>query len=224
MGASVAWKRWLINRDPLALWSWRRRETPSVTIQQYIPGRPANTMFACWQGKILAIVTVEVITAQGATGAATVVHLIQNEEITRAATLLAEKFQLTGFHGLDFVLENKTGAAYLIELNPRSTQLGHLLLPGQGNLAGAIAARLLQKNITEPKSEDAIQGNTVAFFPQAFNWNPRSPFLRTGYHDVPWEEPALLRELLRPSWPERQLLHRIYHAIRPLKKLEEVKF
>jgi len=131
VGGSVAWKRWLINRDPIALWSWKKREPATITMQAFIPGRPANTMFACWGGEVLAIVSVEVITAQGLTGAATVVRLVQNKEIEEAARKLAKKFNLNGFHGLDFVFEENSGAAYLIELNPRTTQLGHLRLPGK---------------------------------------------------------------------------------------------
>jgi hypothetical protein len=140
--AAIIWKRLLVSRDLSALWPWSSRETQHVTIQQFIPGRPANTMFACWQGEVLSIVTVEVVCAQGATGAATVVRLIQNAEIAEAARLIARRFMLNGFHGLDFVLESGTGAPYLIELNPRCTQLGHLRLPGQGDLAGSLVARL----------------------------------------------------------------------------------
>ena len=232
MGTGVVWKRWLINRDPLALWSLRRREKPSVSIQQFIEGRPANAMLACWRGEVLGIVTVEVLTAQGATGAATVVRLIRNEEIERAARLLARKFNFNGFHGLDFMLEEGTGVPYLIELNPRCTQLGHLRLASQGDLAGMIAARLKGEptprnapgNPEDHDLEDYVQGTTVAFFPQTFTWNPKSVYLRSGYHDVPWAEPALVRELLRSSWPERQLLNRIYHHFRALKRPGEVKF
>ncbi len=222
MGAGVAWKRFLINRDPFALWAWRTPEEPHVTVQQFIPGRPANTMFACWQGEVLSIVTVEVVCAQGATGAATVVRLIQNEEIAEAARLVARRFMLNGFHGLDFVLEKGTGTPYLIELNPRCTQLGHLRLPSQGDLAGVFIAKL--KGEDPPPEDDPITGDTVAFFPQAFSWNPRSPYLRHGYHDVPWEEPDLLRELLREPWPDRQLPARIYHYFRPPKQPVEVQF
>ncbi len=227
MATSLVWKRWLINRDPLAWWSWQRREKPSVSIQQFIPGRPANTMLACWKGEVLGIVTVEVLTSQGVTGAATVVRLIKNDEIERAAILLARKFDLNGFHGLDFMLEDGTDLPYLIELNPRCTQLGHLRLPVQGDLAGFISAKLHGALGPEDASfspEETIQGNTVAFFPQTFTWNPKSPYLKSGYHDVPWEEPALVRELLRTSWPERQILSRIYHHFRAPKRPGEVKF
>jgi hypothetical protein len=226
MGTGVVWKRWLINRDPLAMWIWRRPEKPSVSIQQFIEGRPANAMLACWKGELLGIVTVEVLSSQGATGAATVVRLVNNEEVEQAARLLARKFNLNGFHGLDFMIQEGTGAPYLIELNPRCTQLGHLRQASQGDLAGMIAARLGEPNpVDEPANlDDFVQGSTIAFFPQTFTWNPKSSYIRSGYHDVPWTEPALLRDLLRPSWPERQLLSRIYHRFRTSKRLIETKF
>ena len=225
MGISFAWKRWLVNRDPIAFWSRQHQETARITIQEYISGRPANAMIACWQGELLAIVSVEVLSAQGPTGAATVARLVQNKEMEQAARRLAREFMLSGFHGLDFMLEGQTGRAYLIELNPRCTQLGHLRLQSQGDLVGAISTKLWKEpSSADPKAEDLIHGDTVAFFPQTFTWSPKNPYLRSGYHDVPWEEPALLRELLRSSWPERQWLYRLYHYYRPIRRQQEVRF
>jgi predicted ATP-grasp superfamily ATP-dependent carboligase len=231
IGAGVVWKRWLVNHDPLAWWSRGKRDKSSVSIQQFIPGRPANAMIACWKGELLGIVSVEVLRSQGATGAATVVRLIQNEDMQKAACLLAHKLHLNGFHGLDFMIEEGSGLPYLIELNPRCTQLGHLRLPAQDDLAGMIAAKVAgAKQESQPVStetselEDLVRGNTIAFFPQALTWNPSSPYLRSAYHDVPWEEPALFRELLRGSWPERQFLSRIYHHFREAKRSNEEKF
>jgi hypothetical protein len=225
IGRGAAWKRYLINRDPVALWSWKRREPPRITLQEFVPGRPANSMIACWQGELLGIVSVEVLTSQGATGAATVVRLMQNEEMERAAQLLAGRFMLSGFHGLDYVLDQKTGAPYLIEINPRCTQLGHLSIANQGDLAGALSAKLWNQPIPEVTDpQDCVPGETVAFFPQAIQWDPRNPYLRYGKHDVPWEEPALVLELLRGAWPERQWLSRIYHRYRAPSTPEEVDF
>jgi predicted ATP-grasp superfamily ATP-dependent carboligase len=221
--AGLMLKRWLVNRDLLAWWSLQGRDEPAVSIQQYIAGRPANTMMACWNGQMLALVTVEVLAAQGATGAATVVRIVDNPEIEQAARLLAFHLQLTGFHGLDFVLEEETGAAYLIELNPRSTQLGHLRIAGQGDLAGMVAERLGAKTESEGRSDCGV-GDAVAFFPQTFIWNPQSPYLRTAYHDVPWEEPKLVRDLMKIWWPDRQLLSRLYHYFRPPRRPMEAKF
>jgi hypothetical protein len=218
-GVGFALKRLLINRDPLALWLWRNRKVPKVTIQHFIPGRPANTMFVAREGEVLSSVTVEVISSQGATGAATVVRLIQNAEISEAVHLLARKLKLNGFHGLDFMLEEGSGAAYLLELNPRCTQLGHLRIQGQGDLAGVLTAAL--RGINPPAEDDCITEDTIAFLTQA---SLNSPHLRGVYHDAPWQEPELLSELLREPWPDRQLVARAWHFFRPPEKPKEVRF
>jgi hypothetical protein len=218
--ASVAWKRYLIDRNIFALWPWLTRKQSKIIIQKFIPGRPATTMFACWRGEVLASVTVEVLASKGATGAASIVRVLKNGEIEEAARRLAQKFQLSGFHGLDFILERGTGAVYMLELNPRATQLGHLNLSSRGDLAGVIAAQLGCKPPLQVNPMGRIQENVVAFFPGAFKENPRSPYLNKGYHDVPWEEPELIRELARDTWPERRWLSRIYHYFRLRKEVK----
>jgi predicted ATP-grasp superfamily ATP-dependent carboligase len=219
-GLAFAIKRCMVNRDPLALWSWQDRSPREVTLQEFVQGSPANAMIACSEGKVLGIVTAEVLATQGATGAGTVIRLIQNEEIERAARLVANEFNLSGFHGLDFMIEAATGKAYLIELNPRCTQLGHLSLQTQGDLAGTLIANLTGQTMPEP--EDYIKEDVVAFFPQTLNWNPKSRYLRSGFNDVPWEEPALLRQLLSEDGPDRRWISRLYHSMRGQKRRPEV--
>jgi hypothetical protein len=221
-GFGTALKRSLVNCDPLAFWSWRRQTAPVVTIQQFIAGRPANAMLACWRGELLGMLSVEVLSSQGATGAANIVSFIDHPEIANTAQLLTRQLSLTGFYGLDFMLEAATGSAWLIEMNPRCTQLGHLARPDQMDLVGLLYARLTGKAIA--LSHAPIEEKIVAFFPQAIDWNPRSHFLRSGYHDVPWDEPQLVRELLQKIWPERQWLARLYHHFRPPKKVKVTEF
>ncbi len=221
---SMAWKRLIVNRDPIALWNWKTRRTPSMTVQEFIPGRPANTMMACWEGEVLGMVTVEVLWSQGATGAATVVRLIDHPEISEAACLLARRLGLSGFHGLDFMLHPHTNAAYLLELNPRCTQLGHLPLAGQGTLAGRFIQALTGSPVLEPQGRTLKTGDVIAFYPQAFLWNPNSRYLAEGYHDIPRQAPELERELLKTSWPDRQLASRLYHWLRPPQREQAVAF
>jgi ATP-grasp domain len=219
MKAWRAWKRFLVNRHFFALWAWQRRKTSKMTIQEFIPGQPATTMFACWRGEVLASSTVEVLVSQAPTGAANVVQVLKNNEIEDAVRLLARKFQLSGFHGLDFVLEQDTGAAYLLELNPRATQLGHLNLSEHGDLARVMVGKLKNEALDRIASENQIQNSAIVFFPHTFKSNPGSAYLHRGHHDVPWEEPALVRELLCAPWPDRQWQSRIYHYL-GLKKLD----
>jgi hypothetical protein len=222
-GLVAAVKRLVVNRDPLAIWGWRRGGTPTITIQQFVDGRPSNAMLACWRGEVLASVTAEVLSAQGATGAGLVVRLVDNTEIHRAARLLAERLSLTGFYGLDFVIEAGTGSAYLIEMNPRCTQLGHLVLPRRGDLVAALCAKL-SGNRPRVEPSAPIENDVVAFFPQALLADPHSRLAFGAHLDVPWEHPELVRELLLPSWPERQWISRLYHRLRPPQPTPTVDF
>lgn len=208
----TALKRWMIDRDPLAFWQLQCRQAPVASIQQFIVGRPANAMLAAWRGELLGLASVEVLSAQGPTGASTIVRLMRNDEITRTAELLVRHMGLSGFHGLDFILDETAGTPFLIELNPRCTQLGHLVLPDQGDLVGMVSAALGAPRATQ--HEPAIDRDVIAFFPQALAWNPDSPHMQRCHHDVPWSEPALVRELLLDPWPERKWLSRLYHRMR----------
>jgi hypothetical protein len=211
--AGQALKRWLVDRDPLAFWAPLRKGRPSASLQKFIPGRAANAMVACWQGNVLGTVTVEVLCSQGATGASTIVRVMSHPEIEQVAATLVRGLHLSGFCGFDFMLHESSGAAWLIEVNPRCTQLGHLVLGDRGDLAGALCAHLGMP--PSGRTQKPLQSDQIAFFPQALAWNPDSPLLDSSDHDVPWTEPRLVRELSRESWPERRWLARAYHRLKP---------
>jgi hypothetical protein len=219
---ATAWKRLAIDRDPLALWSRRQHREREVTVQEFIAGRPANSMLACWRGELLSMVSVAVVAAEGPTGAATIVRVIQCESMRKAAELLASRLKLSGFYGLDFILESGTGVPYLIEMNPRCTQLGHIEFAGQGSLAGHFSAAL--RDGARPHVQKPMHGNKIALFPQALGAGEACrPYIDASYHDVP-DEPQLMRELMLQSWPQRQWAARLYHAFRPISRADPVVF
>jgi hypothetical protein len=222
-GFATACKRLAIDRELLALWQRRWQPVHEVTVQQFIPGRPANSMLVCLRGRLLSMVSVVVVVAQGPTGAAAVVRVIQNESMQRSAELVVSRLKLTGFYGLDYILESGTGTPFLIELNPRCTQLGHLELEGKGSLAGCLSAAL--RGEPSPEAQKPVSSNTIALFPQALAAGEACrAYIETGYHDIPSEEPRLVRELLLPSWPQRQWAARLYHAMSPLNRPGPVSF
>ena len=220
----TAWKRQIIDRNPLALWAYRNRKPPDVTIQQLVRGQPANCMLASRRGEVIDIVSVAVLATDGPTGAATVIQRIKNHDMERAAKKLAARLGLTGFYGLDFMIDSASGAAYLIEMNPRCTQLGHLRFDARPSLAEAFLANLRDES---PKStRDPLPMDTVALFPQALNFvvgNDDETAL-DSYLDVPWEEPDLVAELRKDAWPRRRLLSRLYHAFRPTPRSRCVRY
>lgn len=223
LSSATAWKRLAIDRDPLAFWLRRRYRVPDVTVQQFIPGRPANSMLVCWRGELLSIVSVAVVAAEGPTGAATIVRVIQNEQMKQAAELMVSRLKLSGFYGLDFVIESATGLPFLIEMNPRCTQLGHIEFPDQGCLAGVLAALL--RGEPRPEVRNPVLNDTIALFPQALAAGEACrAHLEASYHDVPSEEPALVGELMLKSWPQRRWAARLYHAFKPLQPAEPILF
>ena len=222
-GRATAWKRSVINQDPLALWAQRNRKPVEVTVQRLIRGRPANSMLACRDGELLALVSVAVLASEGPTGAATVLQRIDNAAMEHAARLLASRLRLSGFYGLDFILDAVSEDPYLIEMNPRCTQLGHLRFGTTPNLAGILMANLRAE--APIALGDPLPLDTVALFPQALNsLNQNSRSACRGYLDVPWDEPRLVAELKQEAWPERRWLSRLYHAVRPLARAPAVEY
>ncbi len=64
----------------------------------------------------------------------------------------------------------------------------------------------------------------IVFFPQGVKLNPENPYIEKGFHDVPWEEPELVKDLLQDGWAERQMIARIYHRMRPPVPVKEIAF
>ncbi len=213
LGVLPMLKRLVVNRDPFWIEDWRKPAILGVTVQSHIQGRPANCVVFCCKGKVLAGIAVEVVAAQGVMAPATIVRIVDGRNMLDAARSLANRLNLSGFHGLDFMLEDATGTAFLIELNPRCAMPCHLRLASGRDLAGSLAAELAGQPFAQPA---AVASDTVAYFPQAWLSNPKSEVFRTGYHDVPWGEPELLKELLLLPFPDRSLLARLSDRMRKL--------
>jgi hypothetical protein len=208
-GARETIKRLIMNRDRFRLWTWWDRATPAVIAQSHIQGRPANCAVVCWEGRVLGGIGVEVVSAQGLKGPATVVRVVENPEMMLCAERIARRLHLSGFFGLDFMIEDGTGAAYLIEMNPRCTPLCHLRLGPGRDMVGALSAQLQGRPY---RAEPPVTENEmIAYFPQA--WNCKSEFLDASFQDIPQEEPELIQDLLHP-WPERSLPGRLVDRLR----------
>ena len=185
-------KRALVDHDKTLVWPALMRHRPLVNAQAFVAGREATSALVCWNGAVLASLHFEVVNKTSSIGHATVVRLIENAEMSAAAEVMARRLGLSGIYGLDFMLEAGTENAYLIEINPRATQVGHLALgPGRDLPAALFAAVTGQAVQPAPK---VTEKDTIALFPQEWIRDPQSPFLRSAYHDIPWEEPELVRD------------------------------
>ena len=194
-------KRAVFDHDVTLVWPSLLRRRSTVNAQTFVEGREATSAVACWNGEVLASLHFEVVNKVGSAGHATVLRLIENAEMSAATEKMARRFKLSGMHGFDFMLEAQTGSAYLIEINPRSTQVGHLTL-GLGRdipaaLFGAISGQEVR---SAPK---VTEDDTIALFPQEWIRDPASPFLRSAYHDVPWDRPELIRACISARRKQR---------------------
>lgn len=193
--AARAAKRALIDSDWTLAWSSIRRRRPAVNLQAYVPGREATSAAACWKGNVLAVTHFEVLNKMYPTGPATALRRIEHPEMSDGIEKMVRRLNLSGIHGFDFMLGAGTDDPYLIELNPRAPQVGHLTFGPGRDLPAALYAALTGRALcpsTKTPGSDAI-----ALFPHEWVRDPMSSILQTGHHDVPWEEPRLVAACMR---------------------------
>jgi Carbamoyl-phosphate synthase L chain, ATP binding domain len=215
-----ALKRAIIDRDTTLVWPSLLRKRFNVSGQSFIKGREATTTLACWKGSILASLHFEVINKSDATGPSTVLRLIDNAEMALATEKMVRRLGLSGLIGFDFMIEDATGNAYLIEINPRSTQVGHLPLGLRRNLPVALWRAATGLPMEDPPA--VTEKDTIALFP--FEWlkNPKSPYLFSGYHDVPWDEAEFIRVCVGTRRKQQDLytLRKWSHTLAPARVAE----
>ena len=205
-------KRMLVNQDHSLLDQLRDRRSGGLIAQQYIRGRPANRAVACWRGAVLAGTSVEALDTLSATGAAILVRAIDRPEMDQAAERLVRRLGLSGLCGFDFMLEEGSGKAYLIEVNPRATPVTALALAPGRDLVAALSRQLLGRPVAD--RPDLGQHERIAMFPGTWLKNPDDPVLLSAHHDVPWDEPALVQACIdfdyagTPFWQRWLQLHR----------------
>jgi ATP-grasp domain len=183
--------------------AWRRKDAhflldalkPNISpvcVQQFIPGRPAASAFAAQNGKILAAFHYDVLVADATIGPPNVIRRVNDTEMDSVVRAVAACFGLSGLHGLDFI-RDENGNVHLIEINPRATQGGTLPFGPGRDLPAALAQTL---SATPVAQRIAIANDVVVFFPREMRRDPASPYLRSGYHDIPRDDPEVLRAML----------------------------
>jgi hypothetical protein len=184
-------KRAVVDQDKSLVWPSLLRHRSVVNAQVFVAGGEATSTVACWKGAVLASLHFEVVNKRSSAGPSSVLRLIESSEMSAVAEKMVRRLGLSGIHGFDFMLEAHTGNAHLIEINPRATQVGHLALGPGHDLPAALYAVVSGETFhAAPKVTDK---DVITLFPQEWMRDPASAFLTSGYHDVPWEEPELLR-------------------------------
>ena len=189
-------KRAFVDRDLTLVDPLLRRRRPSLSIQKFVAGREVTCTVACWNGEIRAMLIAEVLCTWEPRGPASVLRLIQNDAISSAVAKIVRRLGLSNLCGFDFIIGDQTDQPYLIEMNPRATQTAHFPLGHGRDLPAALYAALTSQAVRETSS--VTTNDVIAIFPLEWQRSPASKFLQAGYHDVPWDDPALVREGMRP--------------------------
>jgi hypothetical protein len=190
-----------------------RSEGQVVTLQAFAPGRPVNRAVICSQGKVLAGRTFEAVETMPNNGNATVVRPRQIAEIDAAVERCVALLGLSGVVGFDFMYDEVAGAAYLLEVNPRATSACYTAPKGEPNLTGALFAAVTGRPVPQRRSSDANPPPLIALFPQEFERDPHSAYLRNAESQQPLDRPELIEACLAAA-ARRTLYARLVEAIK----------
>lgn len=184
-------KRTCMDRDWNCLMPWLWQHQRSVSIQSFVTGPDANIALASWRGEILSSISVEVLQTWRPKGPATLIRLIQNSEMLQTAETILRRLKFSGLSGFDFIIDKATGHASLIEMNARATQTAPLPLGPGRDLIASLCSMITGQSL----SDDSIDlgSDTIALFPLAWQGDTSNEIFQSSYHDIPWEEPELVR-------------------------------
>lgn len=163
-----------------------------ILAQQYIAGVVATQSTVAWSGEVLETITMhKLLTHPAPMGPSSVLRCVDNAEAEQAVRALLGQSGYSGFGAANFIIEHGTDAAYFIEFNPRPTPPATVARVFGRDLCRALWCRL---SGTEYRRElPAELPRTVALFPNEWLRDPHSVYLTQGYHDAPWDDPALLK-------------------------------
>jgi hypothetical protein len=162
-------------------------------LQSFRTGIPAFRTVAAWNGRVLDGVSFAAVQVHPApTGASSVVRPINCAAMDHAAAAICAALGTCGMVSFDFILDEATGRAALIEMNPRPVGSCHLGATFGHDLCAALVAELT--GLPPKQAPAASRPSMVALFPKEMERDPDSPYLRSAdvLHDVPLEDPALL--------------------------------
>jgi hypothetical protein len=158
-----------------------------VSAQRFVTGAPAISFIACWRGQLVGALHFDVLLSAGATGPASVIRQVMCPEMEASARAVAGAFNLSGLFGLDYMRDGD-GRVHLLEMNARATPTSHLALTTDLPAALLTAARLPAR--PRPPVTDKRE---IALFPREWLRDPASRWLQIAWHDVPWDDPALVK-------------------------------
>jgi hypothetical protein len=167
-----------------------------ISGQSFVTGTAATSSLACWRGKVVASHHFDVRVSTTPTSPASVIAISDCPQMAAAAETVARTFNLSGLFGLDYIRDGR-GQVHLLEMNRRATPTMHLALEQD------LAASLLRSAGLSASFRPAVTDKKhIALFPREWLRDPASPWLTRAYHDVPWDDPEVMRACVQEGSAE----------------------
>ena len=168
-----------------------------LLVQEYIVGCVKSYHMAAWKGRLLTGYAAEKLERNPSpTGPSTVQRYHHDADIEEMAVKLTRGFGMTGFFSPECIVDERTGAAYLLEISRRMVPSQHRGSDIDVNHCAALYAALHGIPQTTRSGLDPGEEYIGVHFPQEWLRDPRSDWLRNYPADVPWDEPELVMALL----------------------------
>ncbi len=167
----------------------------NISVQDYIKGETCTHNLFASHGEVLSSFThVNKECYPPSTGPSSVIRVIKNKAIEKAAALIINNCKFSGFASFDFMLDENE-IPYILECNPRPTPTMHL-----SDLCGANLCEMVNLHFDRSRDTDSdpypdLVHETIALFPNELKRDPLSRYVRECYHDVPYDDPSLLKQM-----------------------------
>lgn len=168
----------------------------SILVQAHVAGKVFSQAMAAWQGTVLAGFVREKLVTHPPLGPATVVRCARMPEIRRFSDQLAIGLGMSGFFGLEYIVDAGTGEAYLLEINRRATPATPLGSMIGVDLCAALHAAVNGQPPPGRGDLDPGEEHWITHFPQEWLRDPQSRYLRDFRVDAPWDDPEVMEAML----------------------------
>jgi predicted ATP-grasp superfamily ATP-dependent carboligase len=186
----------------------------SMSLQAFVPGLDVNRAVVCWKGEVIAGRTFEAVETFANNGMATVVKVRDIPSVEDAARRCAALLGLSGIAGFDFKYDEASGSCRLLEVNHRVTAGAYVAAGDAPPLVQALADLLRDAPASQAPTHPAA-GTLITLFPQEYERDPNSPYLRRPDYRAPGHEPAFVAACLRRA-RHVPLLRRVKNRVKAM--------
>jgi hypothetical protein len=169
----------------------------TIDVQQSIVGTPAMFCAVAVNGKMIAGFAGITRQTCATNGPSSIVWIGAHAEMERASAAMIRAYGATGFIGFDFMIEQSTGDALLLECNPRPIPVCHLGSRIGVDLCAALAAELSGGTLVTAPSDE---GEAITLFPNEWQRNPDGVAEIGNHIDIPFDDPELLHFMVNSTY------------------------